>query len=91
MANSMLHNCITKAARVNNFTVSGFRHKSTVAESAVVDDNSRPITNRSEVTTQFAKAKVGKFFQTQPHLGNQFLEDVTLQKYLQRYIPDTVI
>ena len=38
----------------------------------------------------FARAKIGPFFQQQPKLGNQFLEDVTLQKYLKRFVPQEV-
>lgn len=39
----------------------------------------------------FARARLGPFFQAEPQLGNQFTEDVTLQKYLKRHLPPKVI
>lgn len=38
----------------------------------------------------FARARLGSFFQAEPQLGNQFTEDVTLQKYLKRHLPPKV-
>ena len=43
-----------------------------------------------ELNMPFAKAKTGPFFQEQPSLGNQFIEDVTLQNYLKRFMPSNV-
>ena len=42
------------------------------------------------VKIPFARAKIGPFFQAQPELGNQFLEDVTLRSYLKRFMPANV-
>ena len=38
----------------------------------------------------FARAKIGTFFQEVPTLGNTFKEDVHLQSYLRRVIPQNV-
>ena len=38
----------------------------------------------------FARAKIGTFFQEVPVLGNPFKEDVHLQSYLRRVIPQNV-
>ncbi|KAK3581974.1 hypothetical protein CHS0354_003235 [Potamilus streckersoni] len=38
----------------------------------------------------FSASNIGKFFQEQPTLGNQYSEDVTLQSYLRRHIPKKI-
>jgi len=38
----------------------------------------------------YARSKIGRFFQEQPQLGNQFTEDLTLQNYLKRHLPAQV-
>lgn len=38
----------------------------------------------------FATEKIGTFFQAQPTLGNQYLEDVTIQAFLKRHVPPEV-
>ena len=38
----------------------------------------------------FARSKTGPFLQQGPALGNQFLEDITLQNYLKRFLPNEV-
>jgi len=44
----------------------------------------------TEGTIPFARAKIGNFFQARPLLGNQYLEDKTLESYLKRHIPSSV-
>ncbi|XP_018411012.1 PREDICTED: acyl-CoA dehydrogenase family member 11-like [Nanorana parkeri] len=39
----------------------------------------------------FSRSMIGSFFQEQPKLGNQFLEDATLQSYLRRHLPPLVL
>lgn len=41
-------------------------------------------------TLPFARSKIGSFFQRQPSISNQFMEDVTLRSYLKRHLPDDV-
>uniref|UniRef100_A0A4X2KVM2 Acyl-CoA dehydrogenase family member 11 n=1 Tax=Vombatus ursinus TaxID=29139 RepID=A0A4X2KVM2_VOMUR len=38
----------------------------------------------------FARARIGTFFQGQPRLGNQYLEDALLRGYLKRQLPTQV-
>ena len=38
-----------------------------------------------------SRGKTGAFLQDPPTLGNQFIEDVTVQKYLKRHIPVEVV
>lgn len=47
--------------------------------------------HNSAFTFPFARAKIGRFFQEQPQLGNQFTEDSTLQTYLKRHMPAQVL
>ncbi len=50
-----------------------------------------PVSDRSRVVDiPFASAKIGKFFQDGPKLGNTYLNDATLQRYLKRVLPDQV-
>jgi hypothetical protein len=72
----------------NDVTVFHLRRKSYAAEPNVVSGKLNPA---SDSSLPFARAKVGPFFQAQPKLGNQFLEDITLQKYLRRHLPNKVI
>ncbi|XP_074869272.1 acyl-CoA dehydrogenase family member 11-like [Carettochelys insculpta] len=39
----------------------------------------------------FARADIGAFFQEQPRLGNQYLEDAFLQRYLEAHLPPQVL
>ena len=41
-------------------------------------------------TIPFARAKIGTFFQDIPKLGNTFKEDVVVQNYLKRVLPEYV-
>lgn len=43
-----------------------------------------------ELDIPFARARLGTFVQDAPVLGNQYLEDATLQSYLKRYVPQKV-
>lgn len=43
-----------------------------------------------EITIPFARAKIGTFFQKIPELGNTYKEDVVVQSYLRRVLPETV-
>lgn len=60
--------------------------------SSVVNSSSSQTTQEGLLRneTPFARARVGPFFQAEPQLGNQFTEDVTLQKYLRRHMPSKV-
>ncbi|KAM4051391.1 acyl-CoA dehydrogenase family member 11-like [Anomaloglossus baeobatrachus] len=44
-----------------------------------------------ELKMPFSRAFIGSFFQDQPRLGNQFLEDSLLQGYLKRHLPPVVL
>lgn len=61
---------------------------SSVVESSSSSQSNPEVFPRNE--TPFARARVGPFFQAEPQLGNQFTEDVTLQKYLRRHMPAKV-
>ncbi|XP_069475397.1 acyl-CoA dehydrogenase family member 11-like isoform X1 [Ambystoma mexicanum] len=39
----------------------------------------------------FAKSQIGNFFQAKPSLGNQYLEDAFLQRFLRRHLPPKVM
>ena len=41
-------------------------------------------------TIPFARAKIGTFFQEIPKLGNTFKEDIVVQNYLKRVLPECV-
>ena len=43
-----------------------------------------------EARISFARAKIGTFFQDIPKLGNQYKEDIIVQSYLKRILPDKV-
>ncbi|XP_072271377.1 acyl-CoA dehydrogenase family member 11-like isoform X2 [Pyxicephalus adspersus] len=43
-----------------------------------------------ELRMPFTRSAIGSFFQEQPKLGNQFLEDALLQSYLKRHLPPLV-
>ena len=61
----------------------------TTAAQSLHPDHSE-LDNMDSVNSLFARTKIGSFFQAQPHLGNQFTEDITLQKYLRRHLPHQV-
>ncbi|XP_053324551.1 acyl-CoA dehydrogenase family member 11-like [Spea bombifrons] len=44
-----------------------------------------------EIKIPFSHAHIGNFFQEQPKLGNQFLEDTLLQNYLKRHLPPAIL
>lgn len=43
-----------------------------------------------EVKVPFARTEIGTFFQEQPRIGNQYLEDAFLQHYLKTRLPPQV-
>ena len=55
-------------------------------------DNMGTITKGMEsvYAIPFARAKIGTFFQEVPVLGNPYKEDVYLQSYLRRVVPQNV-
>nr|XP_032630182.1 acyl-CoA dehydrogenase family member 11-like isoform X6 [Chelonoidis abingdonii] len=40
-----------------------------------------------ELKVPFARTEIGTFFQEQPRIGNQYLEDAFLQRYLKTHLP----
>ncbi|XP_030438743.1 acyl-CoA dehydrogenase family member 11-like isoform X5 [Gopherus evgoodei] len=44
-----------------------------------------------ELKVPFARTETGTFFQEQPRIGNQYLEDAFLQRYLKTHLPSQVL
>ncbi|XP_032630178.1 acyl-CoA dehydrogenase family member 11-like isoform X2 [Chelonoidis abingdonii] len=44
-----------------------------------------------ELKVPFARTEIGTFFQEQPRIGNQYLEDAFLQRYLKTHLPSQVL
>ncbi|CAM2103403.1 unnamed protein product [Caretta caretta] len=44
-----------------------------------------------ELKVPFARTEIGTFFQEQPRIGNQYLEDAFLQRYLKTRLPPQVL
>ncbi|XP_053862088.1 acyl-CoA dehydrogenase family member 11-like isoform X2 [Malaclemys terrapin pileata] len=44
-----------------------------------------------ELKVPFARTEIGTFFQEQPRIGNQYLEDAFLQRYLKTHLPFQVL
>ncbi|XP_040207920.1 acyl-CoA dehydrogenase family member 11-like [Rana temporaria] len=53
------------------------------------DSKSQPVLE--ELRMPFSRSVIGSFFQEQPKLGNQFLEDAILQSYLKKHLPPLVL
>lgn len=53
------------------------------------DSKSHPVLKEPQMP--FSRSVIGSFFQDQPKLGNQFLEDALLQSYLRRHLPSLVL
>ncbi|CAI9598619.1 unnamed protein product [Staurois parvus] len=53
------------------------------------DSKSHPVLE--ELRMPFSRSMIGSFFQEQPKLGNQFLEDALLQSYLRKHLPPLVL
>ena len=51
----------------------------------------KAMSTNSKPEETFSTEKIGTFFQEKPQLGNQYLEDKTLQSYLKRFIDPNVI
>lgn len=88
MTNFRFAGRVTKVSQRCNATVFHLRQKSYRAEPIA---SSGKVDTSSDSNLPFARSRVGSFFQAQPELRNQFLEDVTLQKYLRRHIPNKVV
>ncbi|XP_056384655.1 acyl-CoA dehydrogenase family member 11-like [Hyla sarda] len=58
---------------------------------AVSQEDLQPLSVFEELKMPFSRASIGNFFQDQPCLGNQFLEDSLLQGYLKRHLPPVVL
>lgn len=57
---------------------------------AVSHEDTQPRSVLEELKMPFSRALIGNFFQDQPRLGNQFLEDSILRGYLKRHLPPLV-
>ncbi|XP_073527624.1 acyl-CoA dehydrogenase family member 11-like isoform X2 [Phyllobates terribilis] len=62
-----------------------------IASPAVSHEDVQPQSVLEELKMPFSRALIGNFFQDQPRLGNQFLEDSLLQGYLKRHLPPVVL
>ena len=71
---------------VGGMRSTGTRFQGKTAASTVEPRSRQPVGTERR-NPSFACAHVGSFFQSQPRLGNQFLEDVTLQRYMRRHLP----
>lgn len=58
---------------------------------AVSHEDTQPRSVVEELKMPFSRALIGNFFQDQPRLGNQFLEDSILHGYLKRHLPPLVL
>ena len=87
----LLHTLETSVFLLNKL-VAGARLQSTAsAAMQTVQQQERELQEQTVGNgLPFSKAKMGVFFQEQPRVDNQFLEDVTLQKYLKRVMPKQV-
>ncbi|XP_006007532.1 acyl-CoA dehydrogenase family member 11 isoform X2 [Latimeria chalumnae] len=54
------------------------------------EDLSENVTRMKERNVHFSRSRIGTFFQEQPDLGNQYLEDGPLRDYLRRHLPPQV-
>ncbi|KAM5193986.1 acyl-CoA dehydrogenase family member 11-like [Mantella aurantiaca] len=61
------------------------------ASPAISHEDSKSHAVLEELRMPFSRSAIGSFFQEQPKLGNQFLEDALLQDYLKRYLPPLVL
>ncbi|XP_077153202.1 acyl-CoA dehydrogenase family member 11-like isoform X2 [Ranitomeya variabilis] len=61
------------------------------SKSIVSHEDIQPQSVLEELNIPFSRALIGNFFQDQPRLGNQFLEDSLLQGYLKRHLPPVVL
>ncbi|XP_040272629.1 acyl-CoA dehydrogenase family member 11-like isoform X1 [Bufo bufo] len=62
-----------------------------IASPAVGPEDTQPHLVLEELKIPFSHASIGHFFQDQPRLGNQFLEDSLLQGYLKKHLPPVVL
>ncbi|XP_073410162.1 acyl-CoA dehydrogenase family member 11-like isoform X1 [Dendrobates tinctorius] len=62
-----------------------------IVSPAVSHEDIQPQSVLEELKIPFSRALIGNFFQDQPRLGNQFLEDSLLQGYLKRHLPPVVL
>ncbi|XP_069616229.1 acyl-CoA dehydrogenase family member 11-like [Ranitomeya imitator] len=60
-------------------------------KSIVSHEDVQPQSILEEFKIPFSCALIGNFFQDQPRLGNQFLEDSLLRGYLKRHLPPVVL
>ncbi|KAM3939627.1 acyl-CoA dehydrogenase family member 11-like [Leptodactylus fuscus] len=62
-----------------------------VASATLSPEDAQPHPVLEELKLPFSRSLIGNFFQDQPQLGNQFLEDSLLQGYLKRHLPSVVL
>ena len=82
--------CFGKSSKWPDFVVNTPVRKATVNVVPVKSTVKENDQLSKKLSIPFSRTKRGTFFQEKPQLGNQFLEDVTLQAYLKRYIPPEV-
>ncbi|XP_068096548.1 acyl-CoA dehydrogenase family member 11-like [Hyperolius riggenbachi] len=76
-------------ARVQYQPACNMNSKSAVSPAVNHEEKPHPVLE--ELQKPFSRSMTGTFFQEQPTLGNQFLEDAFLQSYLKRHLPPQVL
>ncbi|XP_075069286.1 acyl-CoA dehydrogenase family member 11-like [Mixophyes fleayi] len=68
-----------------------YMHSKGAVSPSTNHEDSQPHAVLEELRMPFSRAVIGNFFQEQPKLGNQYLEDALLQSYLRRHLPPRVL
>ncbi|RXM91505.1 Acyl-CoA dehydrogenase family member 11 [Acipenser ruthenus] len=67
------------------------RHSALCAPQGTVEMRETGAAGAEDPSSPFSRSLIGTFFQDQPLLGNQLLEDALLQGYLRRHLPPEVL
>ncbi|MGH0147617.1 UNVERIFIED_CONTAM: hypothetical protein FKN15_013646 [Acipenser sinensis] len=67
------------------------RHSALCAPQRTVEMRETGAAGAEDPSSPFSRSLIGTFFQDQPLLGNQLLEDALLQGYLRRHLPPEVL
>ncbi|MGH0131061.1 UNVERIFIED_CONTAM: hypothetical protein FKN15_030223 [Acipenser sinensis] len=79
--------CIGGWERVRGLST---RHSALCAPQRTVEMRETGAAGAEDPSSPFSRSLIGTFFQDQPLLGNQLLEDALLQGYLRRHLPPEV-
>ncbi|MGH0140548.1 UNVERIFIED_CONTAM: hypothetical protein FKN15_030756 [Acipenser sinensis] len=80
--------CVGGWERVRGLSTS---HSALCAPQRTVEMRETGAAGAEDPSSPFSRSLIGNFFQDQPLLGNQLLEDALLQGYLRRHLPPEVL